>query len=88
MFLKSYGIEKLLDNKVSQFCRLFLSQSAEIFVENPPMIQKIRATKKNYGQKRSSTVFSGKILVSQYRKTSWGNAFVFQKNSSTVKVYG
>ena len=41
MFLKSYGIEKLLDSKVSRFCRLSFSHSAEKFVENPPMFQKI-----------------------------------------------
>ena len=45
MFLKSYGIEKLLDEKVSRFCRLFFSHSAKKFVENPQMIQKIRAPK-------------------------------------------
>ena len=88
MFLKSYGVEKLLDNKVSRFCRLFLSHSAEKFVENPPMIQKIRAPKKPM-HKRGVQLFSvEKILVSQNRRTSWGNAFVFQKNSSTEKVYG
>ena len=31
---------------------------------------------------------SGELLVSQYRKNWWGNAFVFQKSSSTEKVYG
>ena len=57
MFLKSYGIQKLLDNKVSQFCRLFLSHSAEIFVDNPPMIQKIRAPKRTM-DKRGAQLFS------------------------------
>ena len=40
VFRKSSCIGKLLDNKVARFCRLFLSHSAENFVENPPMIQK------------------------------------------------
>ena len=33
-------------------------------------------------------IFREEILVAQYRKTSWGNAIVFQKGSSTEKVYG
>ena len=57
VFLKSYGIEKLLDNKVSRFCRLFFPHSAEKFVENPPMIQKIRAPRKTM-QKREVQRFS------------------------------
>ena len=52
------------------------------------MIHKILAIRKFYAPKRISTIFRGKILVSQYRKTSWGNAFVFQKISSTEKHYG
>ena len=40
VFGKSFCIEKILDNKVARFCRLFLSHSAEKFAENPPMIQK------------------------------------------------
>ena len=47
MFRKSSGIEKLLDNKVARFCRLFLSHSAEKFVENPPRIQKKLGHPKN-----------------------------------------
>ena len=52
------------------------------------MIHESLAMHKFYAPKRSSTLFRGKFLVSQYRKTSWGNAFVFQKNSSTEKKYG
>ena len=52
------------------------------------MVHEILAMHKFYSPKRSSTYFRGKTLVSQYRKTSWGNAFVFQKTSSTEKIYG
>ena len=47
MFRKSSGIEKLLDNKVARFCRLFLSHSAKKIVENPPMIKKKLGHPKN-----------------------------------------
>ena len=52
------------------------------------MIHKNLAMLRVYAPKRSSTIFGGKFLVSRYRKTSWGNAFVFQKISSTEKIYG
>ena len=52
------------------------------------MIHENLAMHKFYAPKRNSTIFRGKILVSEYRKTSWGNAFVFQKNSITEKNYG
>ena len=48
-------------------------------IHNNLVIQKL------YAQNRSSATFRGKVLVSWYRKTSWGNAFVFQKFSSTEK---
>ena len=55
------GIRKLLDNKVSRFCRLFLPQSVEKFVENPPLIQKIRGPKKTM-HKRGVLLFSVEIF--------------------------
>ena len=70
VFRKSSGIQKILDNKLSRFCRDFLSHGAEIFVGLHWLIQK--GHPKFYAWKRSSTIFRGKNLVSQYRKTSWG----------------
>ena len=43
---------------VSRFCRLFLFHSAEKFVENPLMIQKIQGTQKKFMQKRGVSRFS------------------------------
>ena len=52
------------------------------------MVHENLAMHKFYAPKRSSTIFRGEFLVSQYRKSSWGNAFVFHKISSTEKNYG
>ena len=45
VFKKFSGIKMVWIIGVSRFCQLFLSHSSEKFVENPPMIQKIRAPK-------------------------------------------
>ena len=68
MFRKSSGIEDFLDNKLSRFCRTFMSHGVKIFVMNPSKIDKNWAIQKFYAPKRSSTIFRGKDLVSQYRK--------------------
>ena len=57
----------------------FFVSGTEIFVGNPSMIHKNLAMDRFYAPKRSSTIFGGKFLVSQYRKTSWGTLLYFRK---------
>ena len=88
MFRKCSGFEKNLDNQVSRFCQNVSSHLPKFLVGNSSIVHENLAMHKFYAPKRNSTIFRGKILVSEYRKTSWGNAFVFQKISSTEKSYG
>ena len=85
-FRNSSGIEKFLDNKLSRFCRDFLSHGAEMFVGLHWLIKishpKILCMKEEFN------VFPWKNLGFTVPKNFVGNAFVFQKISSTQKVYG
>ena len=85
---QNYFCFKLLDNKgITILSIVFVSQCRKVCGE-PSNDSKIRAPKKTM-QKRGVQLFSReKMLVSQNRRNTWGNAFVFQKNSSTEESYG
>ena len=57
----------------------FFVSRAEIFVGNPSMIHKNLAMHRFYAPKRSSTIFGGKFLVSQFRKLRGETLLSFRK---------
>ena len=88
MFLKSYGIEKLLDNKVSRFCRLFFLTVPKILWRTLQLFKNFRAPKNILCIIGEFHDFPWKTSSLTVPKNFVGNAFVFQKSSSTEKVHG
>ena len=69
---------------------IFLSHSTETSRRGTSLCFRKFLVSKNFMDKRgeggSITIFRRKV-VSNYRKTSWGNPSVFQKNSGIEKFY-
>ena len=76
VFRKSSGIQKILDNKLSRFCRDFLSHGAEIFVGLHWLIQK--GHPKILCMEEEFNDFPWKKFSLTVPKNFVGNAFVFQ----------
>ena len=88
VFQKYSGINTFCIIGVSRFCRLCLSHRAEIYLENPSMIQKNRGIQKFYSYCGSFRILRGKVFVSLYRKNSWGTLLYFRKVLVRKKVIG
>ena len=78
----------ILDNKGMTILSIVSVSQCRRFCGEPSNDSKNLGHPKNLSIIGEFHDFPGKHLVLQYRKTSWGNAFVFQKNFSTEKVYG